>query len=148
MIHNATSYDIAPLEWLVGKYLPAFKGELTVKTDDALLDKFSTDEVKIDAFLDRNKYAPLYTLYLCTDLDNVEKILCHEFCHLKQMEECRLVVNMKDKTFAFEGKAYSAAYPYKLRPWEVEAFALEDKYRKEWKHRPDRFFHYLKFTPL
>lgn len=41
MIQNATSYSIAPLEFLVGKYLPDFKGTITVKPDDALLDKFS-----------------------------------------------------------------------------------------------------------
>lgn len=133
MIHNTTSYDTSPLEWLAEKYLPDFKGELTIKTDDHLLDKVSTADLRIEAFLARNKYAPLYTLSLRTGLGNVEKILCHEFCHLKQMEEGRLSADMAKKTFTFEGKTYSAAYPYKMRPWELEAFADESRYRKEWK---------------
>lgn len=132
MIQNATSYSVAPLEFLVGKYLPDFKGSITVKTDDALLDKFSGGGMEIQALLDRNRYAPFYTLAVRSDVaSDIDHILCHEFCHLCQMEAGRLSLDMASKVFTWEGKKYSGAYPYMSRPWEVEAVRMEVAYIQE-----------------
>lgn len=134
MIQNATSYSIAPLEFLVGKYLPDFKGSITVKTDDALLGKFSGGGYEIQALLDRNRYAPFYILAVRSDVaSDIDHILCHEFCHLCQMEAGRLSLDMATRVFTWEGKRYSGAYPYMSRPWEVEACRMEITYLKEFR---------------
>lgn len=133
MIQNATSYSVAPLEFLVGKYLPDFKGSITVKTDDALLDKFSGGGMEIQALTDRNKYAPFYTIAVRSDVaSDIDHILCHEFCHLMQMNDGRLSLDMASKVFTWEGKKYSGAYPYMSRPWEVEAMRMEVAYIQEY----------------
>jgi len=51
--------------------------------------------------------------------DVLEKVLMHELVHVYQMD-CNKLEKTKEG-FRFNGILYSFKFPYKLRPWEIEA---------------------------
>ena len=54
--------------------------------------------------------------------DRLEWILIHELVHVWQLHTNKLT---KDETgFQYDGKSYPFKYPYKLRPWELEAESI------------------------
>lgn len=51
--------------------------------------------------------------------DVLEKVLIHELTHVYQMD-CNKLEKTKEG-FIYEGVLYPFKFPYKLRPWEIEA---------------------------
>jgi len=51
--------------------------------------------------------------------DVLEKVLIHELVHVYQIDCGKLEKTAKG--FIYEGFLYSFKFPYKLRPWEIEA---------------------------
>lgn len=71
-----------------------------------------------------NRYQILINKNL-NDVD-VKKVIFHEFIHLKQNHSGRLVT-CNNKLAEFTGKQYYIDYvPYRLRPWESEAFKYQN----------------------
>lgn len=51
--------------------------------------------------------------------DRLEWILIHELVHVWQLHTRKLTKHPSG--FEYDGKVYPIKYPYKLRPWEIEA---------------------------
>lgn len=107
---------------------------LNVYYNNKICDKFSTNDIKIDALLDKTPIPQAYTLILRENSD-IKKIICHEMVHLDQYERGDLVL-IKDENglkFQWKNKDFDPSMPYKKRPWEKEALGLETKIWKMFK---------------
>lgn len=134
-IKNNKRYDINKLiEFIVEHY---FKHEdiiLSISYNDNLCDHFSTNEVKLEAILDKTPMPKHYNLVM-REYAPVREVICHEMVHLDQYERGDLSINkFEDKIyFNWKGEDYDPSTPYEERPWEEEAYKLQSKLWKEFK---------------
>lgn len=134
-IKNNKRYDINKLiEFIVEHY---FKHEdiiLSISYNDNLCDHFSTDDVKLDAILDKTQMPKHYNLVM-REYAPVREVICHEMVHLDQYERGDLSINkFEDKIyFNWKGEDFDPSTPYDKRPWEEEAYKLQSKLWKEFK---------------
>lgn len=121
------------LQWLANK-LEISTGEVVLISSSKMLKKFSTEDMAIKAFLAPTVFKDKYNLYLSDTKDcDLDIILCHEMVHLKQYLEKELVIDLEKKEFTWKGNKYDNSIPYESRPWEREAFSLQNKLYKEYK---------------
>lgn len=107
-------------------------GELHVLTNEKLLDRFSTDEIELEALSTKSPIADTYIVYVREDVS--EKILCHEIIHIKQFISGDLDYNLAENTYFWKGKVYqSNEISYFSRPWEKEAFDQQGDLLAKWK---------------
>lgn len=105
--------------------------ELTVAYNDRLLNMLSKD-IEYSALL--QKILPKkYILFISSDADGLQYILCHEMIHLSQYERGDLEISPDFKQVTWKGNKYSNSVEYKDREWEEEAFSLQNKLWKEFK---------------
>lgn len=92
------------------KYTFLFKN---FKTDETL---GTTDvEYDDDIFIELN----------AKNTTNLCKTIAHELVHARQFISGQLKYNVKIKYFTYEGDKHR--YIYRRQPWEIEAYALQDK---------------------
>lgn len=119
------------LQWLANR-LEITSGEVVLVSNSKMLKKFSTPDLELQAFLVPTTFVDTYNLYL----DNVrptDLVLCHEMVHLSQYIRKDLKLDLEKKEFTWKGNKYDNSIPYDLRPWEREAFSLQNKLYKEYK---------------
>lgn len=120
------------LQWLANR-LGITSGEVVLVHNDKILDKFSTNDFKIDALLYEMPLDNQYQLIIRSKGVNVETILCHEMVHMSQYMRGDLKLDMNKKEFTWKGRKYENTYPYDSRPWEIEAFNMQGKLFREYK---------------
>jgi len=72
-------------------------GELHVLTNEKLLDRFSTDEIELEALSVKSPIANTYIIYVRENVS--EKVLCHEIVHIKQFISGDLDYNLAENTY-------------------------------------------------
>ena len=134
MVINRTSYDglTGLFEYLMGHYMPGRELKLTVCHNAAMLNHFGTRDIELKAMLYQSEVKDWYVLVIAEGLSRPEMVACHEFAHLMQMVRGDLLFSPEKRIFTWKGRTYPASMAYDTRPWEVEAFRMEDKYRKEY----------------
>lgn len=107
--------------------------DLYISYNNDVCDHYSTDEIKIDALLNKIK-DHTYNLII-REYANLKTIIPHEMIHLHQYEAGDLKINKFENNIIFEykGKEYNPDTPYKDRPWEQEAHDLDNKLYKKYK---------------
>ena len=93
---------------------------LDVYTNDKLVSKFDTEDIKMSALLDGHPECKHYSLHLRNDVPYFDllSIICHEMIHLEQYNDNQL--KLEGTTFIWKGIKYEGV-PYWDRPWEIEA---------------------------
>ena len=68
------------------------------------------------------------TIWMNPKIDpvDIDWAMCHEFVHLKQYLEGRLIY--LNNSVLFDGVHYPYTMPYELQPWEIEAYELQNFY--------------------
>lgn len=122
------------IQYILTQYYDHDNVTLTISYDNNVCDHYSTDDIKIDALLDKAKIDHTYNLVL-REYSNLKQIIPHEMIHLHQYETGDLITHKFDNniTFEYKGVEYDASTPYKDRPWEQEAHDLDNKLYKKFK---------------
>lgn len=119
------------LQWLATR-LNITSGEVVLIHNDKILNKFSTEDLKIEALL-YNNILDKYNLIIRSTIRDPELILCHEMVHLSQYVKGYLKLDMDKKIFTWKGNKFDNSLPYDLRPWEKEAYSQQGKLLREYK---------------
>jgi hypothetical protein len=97
------------------------------------LPKDISEDMKFYGVVERLPFGPhQYIILLDKDLSYywLEETLCHEFVHILQMEEGKLIPLVKKAIW--EGDTFEIhEIPYKDRPWEKDAIKKTGKFKKE-----------------
>ena len=123
------------------QYLGISEANITVIHRDDLLEKFSSGGVQYDAATFQTSLPHGYNCYIrrwlgrCT----LRVVLCHECVHVKQQEAGELKVDLSTGKCLWKGKEYGKDYPYNLRPWEQEAFRLQNEILRAYKMSLKKF---------
>lgn len=135
MIINGTKYAglDSMLAYLCERYLPGWKGTLTVCYNRTALKHHSTADVQLSALLTETKMQDYFTLIMADNLSNPEEVACHEFVHLMQMVNGLLKVDLDRHQFTWCGMVYPASMQYDERPWEKKAFGLQGLLLREYR---------------
>lgn len=112
---------------------------LIMEYDTVHIDVFDapdlkTDEFEIAAFIQKTEKPHHYQVFLKkTSKNYVMKFLSHELIHMDQMERGDLITFIgNDKYNVFKGDTIRfSEVPYRVRPYEAEAFWSEGKVFKE-----------------
>ena len=115
-------------EWILTKYYNHPDVILNIMYNDTVCDHFSTEDIKIDAILDKLSIPHNYNLII-REYADLKTIIPHEMIHLHQYEIGDLKVNKFENqiVFNYKGEEYDPSTPYEDRPWENEAHELDDK---------------------
>lgn len=97
-------------------------------------DSLSTEDIKLSTFLEKCPFPNNYILWVVPG-ELTPIMLCHEMWHLKQYQEERLSISADYKKVTFEKKVYDKTTKYEDRPWEIEAFAMQNRLWKQYKQR-------------
>lgn len=109
---------------------------LNIIENQKLTDKVSNGDLEITAFLEKSPFPNNYILWVKPkSLSGI--VLCHELWHLKQYQEGRLKISEDHKKVYFEEKEYDNTRDYDTRPWENEAFSMQNKLWKQYKEYKD-----------
>lgn len=133
-IKPSKNWDFKDLiKYILTQYYDHDNVTLCISYDNKVCDHYSTDDVKIDALLDKIK-DHTYNLVL-REYSNLKLLIPHEMVHLHQYEIGDLKTNKFENKIIFEykGKEYDPATPYEDRPWEKEAHDLDNKLYKKYK---------------
>lgn len=120
------------LQWLATR-LNITSGEVVLVHNDKILNKFSNNDLKINALLYETPFRGVYNLIIDSKISNPDLILCHEMVHLSQYIKGYLKLDMDNKIFTWKGAKYDNSLPYDLRPWEREAYSQQGKLYREYK---------------
>lgn len=134
-IKPSKNWDFKELiKYILTQYYDHDNVTLCISYDNKVCDHYSTDNIKIDALLDKTNVEHTYNLVL-REYSNMKQIIPHEMVHLHQYETGDLKIHKFDNDIAFEykGVEYDASTPYKDRPWEKEAHDLDNKLYKNFK---------------
>lgn len=134
-IKNDKRYDFKKLaQLIVEDYFNIKDIILNIQYNDIVCDHFSTDDVKINAILDKQKTPKMYNLII-REYTPLKNVICHEMVHLAQYERGDMkLYQFEDKmVFEWKGKQYDPDTPYEDRPWELEAQSLQNKLWKKYK---------------
>ncbi len=109
-------------------------------TDDALLDRFSPADYSLQALLYQTALAGAYNLIIRRRSDvSLKEILAHEMAHLSQYVSGRLQMDVLSGRCWWEGKEYGNDVPYNERPWEQEAFKVQERLLKEFRKSKNKY---------
>ena len=134
-IKNDKRYDFKKLATLIVEdYYKLENIILNIQYNDTVCNHFSTDDIAINAILDKQKTPHMYNLII-REYTSLKEVICHEMTHLYQYEIGDLKLNkFEDKmVFEYKGIEYDPSTPYEDRPWEVEAKGLQNKLWKKYK---------------
>ena len=134
-IKPSKNWDFKELiQYILTQYYDHNDVTITISYNNNICDHYSTDDIKIDAILDKAKTDHTYNLVL-REYSNLKQIIPHEMIHLHQYEIGDLITHKFDDkiTFEYKGVEYDASTPYKDRPWEKEAHDLDNKLYKKFK---------------
>lgn len=134
-IKPSKNWDFKELiKFILTQYYDHNDVKLYISYNNTVCDHYSTDNIKIDAILDKTKQDHTYNLIL-REYANLKTIIPHEMIHLHQYEAGDLKTYKFDNNIVFEykGKEYDSATPYEDRPWEQEAHDLDNKLYKKYK---------------
>ncbi len=112
--------------------------DVTVYVNTRVLDNLSNADTELQALT--YEAAPgKFVLFLRERLSlGTQLVLCHEAVHLAQYISGRLKYNHKTGVCTWNGQSYAADYPYRSRPWEIEAFAKQGKLLKDYRKTKKR----------
>ena len=110
---------------------------VVVVNNDRLLDRLAGGgDVTYDALVTETGLERQYLLMLRERLSaSLLSVLCHESVHISQYVSGRLKLDSKTGVCTWMGRIYPADYDYRRRPWEAEAFRLQDKLAREYRKR-------------
>ena len=117
-IKPSKNWDFKELiQYILTQYYDHDNVTLTISYDNNVCDHYSTDDIKIDALLDKTKIDHTYNLVL-REYSNLKQIIPHEMVHLHQYEIGDLKTHKfyDTITFEYQGVEYDASTPYKDRP--------------------------------
>lgn len=108
---------------------------VVVVNNDRLLDRLTGGgDVTYDALVSETSLEGQYLLMLRERMTaSLLSVLCHESVHISQYVSGRLKLDSKTGVCTWMGRMYPADYDYHLRPWEAEAFRLQDKLAREYR---------------
>lgn len=136
LIESPKQYDVEDLVKIIGnKILGHDKANIIIQYNNKLLDKFSTEDCKLQALLDKSLIPHTYNLLLRTNINNLDTIICHEMKHFDQYEKGDLEI-IKDNnmlSFMYKGIKYDSSTDYFNRPWEKEAIKAQSVLWKQFK---------------
>lgn len=119
LIESPKQYDVEDLVKIIGnKILGHDKANIIIQYNNKLLDKFSTEDCKLQALLDKSLIPHTYNLLLRTNINNLDTIICHEMKHFDQYEKGDLEI-IKDNnmlSFMYKGIKYDSSTDYFNRP--------------------------------
>lgn len=137
LIKSPKQYDVEDLIKVIGtKIFNYTDANIIVQYNDKILDKFSTEDCKLQALLDKTAVPHTYNLFLRTRLlDRLESIICHEMKHFDQYEKGDLDIYKDNSEISFIWKhvKYDASTDYWSRPWEKEARESQCELWKQFK---------------
>lgn len=127
---NKSKFDMTTMAKLILTQILGIENvELTVITKDKAIEKYSSDDLEMQAVLqaipEQHKYRLTY--HSRVSGANLLYILCHEMIHLKQYDKGEL--KLVKGGAMWKGTFYEKETPYFDRPWEQEANA--DMYKIE-----------------
>lgn len=134
-IKPAKRWDFRELvKWILTEYYDHPEVTINIMYNDTVCDHFSTEDVKIDALLDKLVIPHTYNLVI-REYADLKTIIPHEMVHLHQYEIGDLKVNKFENQiiFNYKGEDYDPSMPYEDRPWEIEAMDLDRKLWKQFK---------------
>ena len=98
-----------------------------ISVNTRMLDKLAEPNMELTAATFPSALEKTYNLYVrSTDVRDV--VICHEAVHISQYADGRLTM-IKGKPF-WNGKEYGKETHYYARPWEKEAYNLDNKILK------------------
>lgn len=126
LIQSPKQYNIEDLIKIIGNKIFKYDtANIIVRHNDSLLNRLSTNNYKLFAFLDKTLVPHTYNLIIRTTLESsLWSIICHEMQHFDQYERGDLNI-VDDTCFIWKGEKYSSNIDYEDRPWEKEAKASE-----------------------
>lgn len=134
-IKPSKNWDFKELiKFILTQYYDHNDVKLYISYNNTVCDHYSTDDIKIDAILDKTRQDHTYNLIL-REYTDLKTIIPHEMIHLHQYEigDLKTYKFDNDIVFEYKGKEYDSATPYKDRPWEQEAHDLDNKLYKKYK---------------
>lgn len=138
LIKSPKQYNIEDLIKVIGNKIFKYDvANIIISHNNNLLDRLSTKDYKLFAFLDKTPIPNSYNLILRTTLESsLSSVLCHEMQHFDQYERGDLIININGDltSFIWKGKEYSSNTSYNERPWEIEAMAAEHSLWKQFKN--------------
>ena len=108
---------------------------VTVIEHDGILDRLSNDDFTLDALTYPTGLSHVYTLVIRKNVKHLEEIVFHEAAHIRQYEDGRLSFDPITGWAKWKGELYCSQTPYKERPWEKEAFRVQDTLCKAWRDK-------------
>lgn len=134
-IKSPKHWNVVDLVEFILKELGNTDVTLSISYNDDVCDHFSTSDIQIDALLDKStKIDKTYNLII-RQYAPLKEVIPHELIHLDQYERGDLKLNkLEDKLyFIWKDEEYDPSIPYKDRPWEIEAFSMQNKLWKKFK---------------
>lgn len=103
--------------------------------NDKLLARLSRGGIEYKALIFKSKVAHIYNFYFRSRMhaSQYTDIIFHECVHLAQQECGDLYINPTTGECWWRGEKYGADYPYKERPWEIEAFREQAEIARAYK---------------
>lgn len=101
---------------------------VVISVNTRMLDKLAEPNMELTAATFPSALEKTYHLYVrSTDIHDV--VICHEAVHISQYADGRLTMDKRGKV-SWNGKEYGKETHYYARPWEIEAYDLQDEVYK------------------
>lgn len=101
---------------------------VVISVNTRMLDRLADEGCELVAMTMPSALEKTYNLYLRRiNVDDV--VLCHEAVHISQYADGRLVMDKQGRV-SWNGTPYDKTTPYYARPWEIEAYDLQDEVYK------------------
>lgn len=138
LIKSPKKHDITTMVEIICRDIIDYNDiSILINYEDKLLNKYSTQDIQLEALLDKLPLEHHYNLFIRSDSStSITSIICHEMCHLDQYERGDLV-KISNTEYQWKGKRYDSTTPYEVRPWEKEAFKKEKDIWKQYKKIKD-----------
>jgi hypothetical protein len=130
IVENYTKYDDVDttIKVIVNKI---FKYDSVHVNVYKTVTSMSTNDITILAFIIKNRFADhSYILFLSPDIDDIDRVLCHELCHLKQMEDGDLIQESDKYSIYKNDTIFFSKTDYSSRKYEIDAFKEEREVKK------------------
>lgn len=138
-IKSPKKYDVSEMIKVIGNKILNYNiAHIIIQYNDKLLNRFSTKDYELQAFLDKTIVPNTYNLIVKTKLlESLEDIICHEMVHFDQYERGDLKLKNTDNSgpiFIWKGEEFSSDSNYSSRPWEEEARSKQYNIWKQFKN--------------
>lgn len=121
MSTTKSKYDLEVVAKIIVSYIFNYQTiKLAIINNEKLLDECSSEDCKLQALLAKSN--DVYQLVIRKNpIEDPLSIICHEMIHLNQIERKDLILTTDMKTVTWKNNVYDYTYPYRKRPWEIEA---------------------------